>query len=67
MAWEDAGYARRCFHIRAWQSAAVAFDECNWLANRFLGGIFCGSQGMTIEIPVVVDSLLKVEGGLDLT
>jgi hypothetical protein len=41
----------------------VAFDECNQLANRFLGGIFCGSQGMTIEIPVVVDSLLEVDGG----
>jgi predicted dehydrogenase len=41
----------------------VAFNECNQVANRFLGGIFCGRQGITIEIPVVVDSLLEVEGG----
>lgn len=29
MDWENAGYARRCFQIQSWQSAAVAFDECN--------------------------------------
>jgi predicted dehydrogenase len=41
----------------------VAFNECNQVANRFLGGIFCGRQRITIEIPVVADSLLEVEGG----
>jgi hypothetical protein len=52
-----------CRAARAWQSAAVAFDECNQVANRFLGSIFCGRQGITIEITVVAESLLEVEGG----
>jgi hypothetical protein len=50
-------------NVRAWPSGVVAFDECNPVANRFLGGIFCGRQGITIEIPVLAESLLKAEGG----
>ena len=58
-----AGRSASLVNVRAWLSAPVAFDECNLVANRFLDGICCGRQGVTIEIPVVADSLLERGAG----
>jgi hypothetical protein len=58
MDWEDAVRQAMLSH------SSLAICGCGvrrmqLAGNRFLGGLFCGSQGITGEIPVVVDSLSK--------